>query len=160
MKNWKKIRYALIASSIFLVSFSLITALFPNNWFMRMTPTNNLDYVFLVLTSILLGTYVSLSLTEKKQKKQSNAAVYGGGVGGFLGFGCALCNKLLLLIFGAAGVLTYVEPYRPLIGTMGVGLMGYAVYTKSKAGKEKEDKSSNTKKAKKKSRTKELVHRN
>src|SRR3989344_2355764 len=141
MKNLKRIIYAVIASSIFLVSFSLITALFPNNWFIRMTPANILDYIFLALTSLLLGTYVSLSLTEKKRAKQSNMAAYGGGICGFLGFGCALCNNLLLLIFGAVGVLTYVEPYRPLLGTIGVGLMGYAVYTKNKAGKEKGDKS-------------------
>ena len=137
MKNLKKIIYAVIASSIFLVSFSLIAALLPNNWFIRMTPANDLDYVFLVLTSLLLGAYVSLSLTEKKRTKQNNAAAYGGGVGGFLGFGCALCNKLLLLIFGAVGVLTYVEPYRPLIGTIGVGLMSYAVYTKLRQEKKK-----------------------
>ncbi len=159
MKNWKKITYAVIASSIFLVSFSFITALFPNTWFIRMTPVNSLDYIFLVLTSILLGIYVSLSLTEKKQRKQGAIAAYGGGAGGFLGFGCALCNKLLVLMFGAIGVVTYVEPYRPLIGTLGVGLMGYAVYVKSKAGKEKEDKFLNTDKVKKKSKTKEFLHK-
>ena len=156
MKNLKKIIYTVIAGGIFLVIFSLITALFPNNWFIRMTPANSLDYVFLVLTSLLLGAYVSLSLTEKKRTKQNNAAAYGGGVGGFLGFGCALCNKLLLLIFGAVGVLTYVEPYRPLLGTIGVGLMGYAVYTKNKAGKEKEDKSKHTKKVNKKYEAKKV----
>src|SRR3989338_3315261 len=156
MKNLKKIIYTVIAGGIFLVIFSLITALFPNNWFIRMTPANSLDYVFLVLTSLLLGAYVSLSLTEKKRTKQSNASAYGGGVSGFLGFGCALCNKLLLLIFGAVGVLIYIEPYRPLIGAMGVGLMSYAVYIKLGQEKKKEDKSKHTKKVNKKHEAKKV----
>ena len=117
----------------FLIVFGIVTALFPTSFFIRMTPIVWLDYVFLVLTSLLLGLYISLHKYQKKFVAKSSVVVATvGGVGGFLGFGCALCNQLLLLLLGAAGVLVYVEPYRPLIGGVGVGLMTYAVYGKGK----------------------------
>ena len=74
--------------------------------------------------------YVSLYLHQKKENKKCNVSAASGGIFGFLGFGCSICNKILILFLGVAGVLTYVEPYRPFIGFVGVGLMSYAVYTK------------------------------
>ena len=55
-----------------------------------------------------------------------------GGVFGFLCFGCSICNQLLILLLVITRVLTYIEPYRPLIGSIGIGLLGYAVYNKGK----------------------------
>ena len=127
------ISYAIIFSIGFFIVFGVVTVLIPNQFFVRMAQINYLDYIFLVLTSILLGTYVSFYKYQKKHlNNTSTAAVYGGGIFGFLGFGCAVCNKILILLLGVAGVLTYVEPYRPFIGFAGIGLMSYAVYSKVK----------------------------
>ncbi|RMF90462.1 MAG: hypothetical protein D6736_06700 [Nitrospinota bacterium] len=125
--------YALLFGTGFFLLFGVVTVLIPNRFFLRMTTTTPLDYLFLTLTSGLLGTYLSLHLFQRRQGRGAcTVAAYGGGVGGFLGFGCALCNKPLLLLLGVSGVLTYIEPYRPLIGSLGIGLMGYAVYRKGK----------------------------
>jgi len=121
----------LVISIAIFISLGVLTAVIPNQFFVRMTAINYLDYVFLALTSILMGTYVSLSIYSKKNGNTlCKPAAYSGGIFGFLGFGCALCNKLLLLLLGAAGVLTYVEPFRPVLGSVGIGLMGFAVYGK------------------------------
>jgi len=121
----------LYAIGIFLL-FGMVTVLIPNNWFSRMTPVNFLDYLFLIITSLLLGAYISFHKYQKQTKKTCTAAAYSGGIFGFLGFGCVLCNKILLLVMGVTGVLTYVEPIRPLLGFGGLGLMSYAVYDKGK----------------------------
>lgn len=122
---------AVIFSFLFFIVFGIVTVLIPNKFFARMTPINSLDYIFLSITSILLGLYMSLHIYQKKHRnKKCTASAYSGGVFGFLGFGCSVCNKILILLLGVAGVMTYVEPYRPFIGSIGVILMGYAVYAK------------------------------
>lgn len=132
-KYWKIIGYASVYSIIFFVVFGVVTFLIPNKFFARMTQVTALDYIFLIFTSLLLGTYVSFHQYQKKYgSKKCSVAATSGGVFGFLGFGCSVCNKLLILLLGVAGVLTYVEPYRPLIGSTGVVLLGYAVYSKGK----------------------------
>ncbi|MBR9706674.1 hypothetical protein GOV14_06585 [Candidatus Pacearchaeota archaeon] len=125
--------YALLFSISFFGVLGIVTVLIPTKFFARMTPITYLDYIFLVLTSVLLGTYVSFHMYLKKHmNKKCTVSAYGGGIFGFLGFGCSICNKILVLLLGAAGVLTYIEPYRPFIGSAGVGLMLYAVYSKGK----------------------------
>lgn len=108
---------ASLYSILFFVAFGIVTVLIPNKIFFRMTSINYLDYLFLTLTSILLGIYTSLHIYQKKQKsnKKCTASAYSGGIFGFLGFGCSICNKILILLLGVAGVLTYIEPYRPLL---------------------------------------------
>lgn len=132
-KGWIIAGYALLYTSLFFTAFGVVTVLIPNTYFARMTPVTFLDYIFLTLTSILLGLYLSFNRYQKKHTtKKSSTAAYTGGIFGFLSFGCVLCNKILLLLLGVAGVLTYIEPYRPLLGTLGIGLMTYATYAKAK----------------------------
>ncbi len=133
-KYWKIVGYASVYSILFFVVFGVLTVLIPNKFFARMTPITMLDYVFLIFISLLLGIYVSFYHYQKKHgSKKCGAVATSGGVFGFLSFGCSLCNKLLILLLGVAGVLAYVEPYRPLIGSIGVSLLGYAVYSKGKS---------------------------
>lgn len=133
-RYWKIAGYASLYSLIFFVVFGVITALIPNRFFARMASATVLDHIFLVVTSLLLGIYSSLYQYQKKHgSKKCGVAAASGGVFGFLGFGCSVCNKLLILLLGVAGVLAYVEPYRPLIGSAGVALLGYAVYSKGKS---------------------------
>jgi len=133
-KYWKIVGFASLYSILFFVLFGTVTILIPNKFFARMTPVTALDYVFLIFTSLLLGTYVSFHQYQKKYgSKKCGIAATSGGVFGFLGFGCAVCNKILVLLLGFAGVLMYIEPYRPQIGLVGVGLLGYAVYSKGKS---------------------------
>lgn len=140
MNQEQKSKYWKIGSCAFLFSLlsffilGVISLLIPNRFFARMTPVAWWDYTFLILTSLLLGTYLSLWWYQKKQvnekqvNKTCNLSATGGGVGGFLGFSCSLCNKLLILVLGAAGVMAYVEPIRPYVGLTGIGLLGFAVY--------------------------------
>jgi hypothetical protein len=130
-KYWKIGGFASLYSTIFFVVFGVLTVLIPNKFFARMTPVTAPDYIFLIFTSLLLGTYLSFHQYQKKHgSKKGCVAATSGGVFGFLGFGCSICNKLLILLLGVAGVLAYVEPYRPLIGSFGIGLMVYAIYIK------------------------------
>lgn len=50
-------------------------------------------------------------------------------VGGFLAFGCPICNAVLLALFGSSALMTYFDPLRPLLGAVSVvafvGLLYY-----------------------------------
>ena len=118
-------------ATIFLI-FGVVTDLIPNPWFIRMVESKSLDYFFLAASSVLFGSYVAVHFYKRTISKKRKVSAYAGGVASFLGFGCVLCNKILLLLLGAAGALAYVEPYRPFIGFAGLGLMGYAVYGEGK----------------------------
>lgn len=126
-----KIKYWIIGSLLIIALFLLlgiVTALIPNPLFSRMVKKTVLDYFFLVASSILLGTYIAVYFYKKKTSQKCTMATYSGGVGSFLAFSCPICNKLLVLLFGATALLTYFEPYRPLLGFLSVGLLSGALY--------------------------------
>ncbi len=131
----QKLKYIFIglgAGLIFFFVSGIVTVLLPNSFFTRMTPINILDYIFLGSSSILLGAYVGVHYYKKKNVKQCNAVATTGGVGSFLAFACPICNKLLVLLFGATALMTYLEPYRPVLGFVSTGLLGGALYWRIK----------------------------
>lgn len=50
-----------------------------------------------------------------------------GGVLGFLGVACPVCNKILLLLFGGELLLTYFEPVRLYVAAVGTAILAVAV---------------------------------
>ncbi|MBI2971812.1 MAG: hypothetical protein HYY37_05325 [Candidatus Aenigmarchaeota archaeon] len=134
-KHQLKIRSILIgslAALTILLAFGFITALIPNALFIRMTPVYFYDYVFLSLTSILSGAYMGLWYYAKRTQAKCNYAAAGGAVGGLFSFGCAICNKILILLLGVTGVVTYFMPLQPVLGVISLILLSYAVYKQSK----------------------------
>jgi len=125
---------AIVTAILFYMFFGAVTAIIPNKFFTRMTPVGWLEYSFLIITSVLLGTYVGLLYYGKTTGKDNlcNASATTGGVFGFLTFGCSICNKILVFFLGITGVLAYFEPIRPILGVLSIGLLGFAVITKAR----------------------------
>ncbi len=97
------------------VALGTVAALWENPLFIRMTPAGDLEVVLLGLLSVLLGTYVAIRRPFCSDK---TAGV--GGVLGFIGVACPVCNKVLLLLFGGDLLLTYFEPVRVYVAAAGV----------------------------------------
>ncbi len=97
------------------VALGTVAALWENPLFVRMTPAGELEVVLLGLLSVLLGTYVAVRRPFCSAK---TAGV--GGVLGFIGVACPICNKVLLLLFGGDLLLTYFEPVRIYVAAAGV----------------------------------------
>lgn len=109
------------------VGFGLLTDLIRNPIWVRMVPRTPLDYAFLGVTSLLAGAYVVQR--DLLSEVPGDACAYGGTIGGFLAFGCPICNKLLLLAFSSSAIMTYFDPLRPLLGFLSVALFaGVVVY--------------------------------
>ncbi len=97
------------------VALGTVAALWENPLFVRMTPAGDIEVVLLGLLSVLLGTYVAIRRPFCSVK---TAGV--GGVLGFIGVACPVCNKVLLLLFGGDLLLTYFEPVRVYVAAAGV----------------------------------------
>ncbi|RBI58370.1 hypothetical protein DMJ13_27190 [halophilic archaeon] len=114
-----------IAVGSFLL-FGVITGLLPNPIYVRMVPRTPLDYLFLVATSVFAGAFVYQQSIVAEPLGDRFAA--GGLVGGFLAFGCPICNAVLLALFSSSALMTYFEPLRPLLGAVSVAFFAGLLY--------------------------------
>ncbi len=122
----EKIIVTLIGIATF-VAFGTVTALWENPLFLRMTPVVSLDYIILSIESLLLGLLFGIKGSSCTPKKATL-----GGLLSFLGYGCSICNKILLLLLGSSFLLTYFEPIRHPIGGIGITLLIMALIQKHK----------------------------
>lgn len=141
MKQHKDKKKGLVALVVALVSalllyfgFGIFTAIIENAFFIRMTPVGWLEKFALISTSALIGLYIGLAYYGKThQGRVCNASATGGGVFGFLTFGCSICNKILVSLLGVAGVLSFIEPLKPLFILLSLSLLVFAIFIKAKA---------------------------
>lgn len=99
-----------------------VAALWENSLFVRMTPVGGWEIGLLAVLAALGGLYVVV-----RRPFCSNKTAGVGGVLGFLGVACPVCNKILLLAFGSELLLTYFEPARIYLAALGVVIAAWAV---------------------------------
>ena len=119
------IRKLLVGIAVAIVTFVVlgtVSALWVNPVFIRMTPAGEWEIGLLFLLSVLTGLYVII-----RRPFCSNKTVGVGGVLGFVGIACPVCNKILLLIFGGELLLAYFEPIRVYVAAFGVLIAAWAV---------------------------------
>ena len=128
-KNIKFVLIGIISSMLIFLIFGIPTDTIPNRFYARMIPATTLDVFFLVAVSLMLGTYIGLLFyLKQRKKKQKNAAAYTGAFAGFLAIACPICICLLVLIFGTAALMTYLQPSRPYLGILSIALIGFGIY--------------------------------
>ncbi len=108
------------------------TAVIPNQWFRRMTPTRPQDYIFLATTALIAAaigtTYTSQSACPRQERKLT-----AGGLLSFLAVGCPICNKIVVLLLGVGGALNYFAPIQPVLGLASVALLGFTLFLRLRA---------------------------
>ena len=104
-----------------------LTALWENPFFIRMTPTSGFEVALLLLQALMFGIYFSVPTNYCSTKTLST-----GGVLGFLGLACPVCNKILMYVFGAELLLSYLEPARMYLAVIGTLIISLALYIKLK----------------------------
>jgi len=111
----------LTALAVF-AALGTVSALWQNPLFVRMTPAGDFEVFFLALLALLSGAYVAIRRPRCSNKKAGT-----GGVIGFIGIACPVCNKILLMVFGSELLLTYFEPVRIYVAALGVIITAWAV---------------------------------
>ena len=123
-------RHAKIALAAAISAFviGLPTRLFANRWFSRMTPTRTQDYIFLVVSSLLIGATIGLvSLRRFTSREAPAKALASGGIGTVFAAGCPVCNKLIVAVIGTSGALRYFAPIQPALGVLSIGGLTWAL---------------------------------
>lgn len=112
-----------IVALLSFLGLGTVSALWKNPLFVRMTPAGNWEIGLLALLSILIGIYVAIRSPVCATKSATT-----GGVLGFLGIACPVCNKVLLLLFGGELLMTYFEPVRLYVAALGTAIVAFAIW--------------------------------
>mgnify|MGYP001174268279 CR=1 FL=1 len=92
----------------------------------RVVPVTWWNYVTLVLSPPLIALIVATFVPSgqpKRARRWGKAGTGVGGAAGTLAMACPVCNPLAIPLFGAAGVLSFLAPYRGLIALLSVALL-------------------------------------
>ena len=128
---WRVGLYALGTGIVTLLVIGLPTAVIPNAFFTRMIPTRPQDYLLLGITVLLaaaLGATYAFPAVCSVQGRLT-----AGGFLSFLAVGCPICNKVVVLLLGMGGALTYFQPIQPLLGLISIALLGFGLYLRVRA---------------------------
>ena len=106
-----------------------VSAVWANQFFVRMTPVQGFEIPMLALLAALSGAFVALRRPACAAKRAT-----GAGILGFLGIACPVCNKILLLIFGAEILMAYFEPVRIYVTLISIAFMAWLVWREIRLG--------------------------
>lgn len=121
---------AILATAGSLIVLGVPTAVIPNPFFIRMTPTEAFNVLVwlgsALLIGLLLATYArppSKSLERQRSEPGAGRTTL-GGVAAYLAIGCPVCNKIVVAALGMSGALNYFAPLQPIIGAGSLALLG------------------------------------
>ena len=92
----------------------------------RVVPIRWWNYVTLILSPPLIALIVATFVPPGQPRRGRRWAKAGTGVSGATGtlaMACPVCNPLAIPVFGAAGVLSFLAPYRGVIALLSVAFL-------------------------------------
>ena len=92
----------------------------------RVVPVQWWNYVTLILSPPLIALIAATFVPPGQPRGGRRWAKTGTGVGGAAGtlaMACPVCNPLAIPLFGAAGVLSFLAPYRGLVAALSIVLL-------------------------------------
>ncbi|KES08459.1 membrane protein [Streptomyces toyocaensis] len=113
------------------------TAVVPSPLFSRSVPVQWWNYPVLAATAVLAGFILATFVTPRRDAgapedhgdpsaKTAGRLGSAGGVLSLLAVGCPVCNKLVLVLLGTSGALTYWAPLQPLVAVVSLALLAEA----------------------------------
>lgn len=121
---------ALLAGLLVLLAIGGTTAIFENDFFRRMTPVRPQDYVFWLLSALLVGLLAGTFVVSRATEHAGKAAA--GGFFADIAVGCPICNKIVVAAIGSSGALTFFGPLQLFIGIGSVGLLAVALILRAR----------------------------
>jgi hypothetical protein len=120
-----------IAAFVALVAIGVPTAIIDTPFFVRMLPVRVEDYAVwgatAVLAGLIAGTYALPAPSGSEGKALS------GGFLSYLAVGCPICNKLVVLLLGTSGALTFFAPAQLYIGLASLLLLAWTLRLRARA---------------------------
>ncbi|MGW9521999.1 hypothetical protein ACWGSE_07755 [Streptomyces diastaticus] len=125
-RQWTAVAASAVATALIV---GVPTAVVPTPFFGREIPVQWWNYPALALTALLSGLVLGTYLRPGPSSATPAPGGPLGSVGGVLSFfavGCPVCNKIVLLLLGTGGALSYWAPLQPLLALASVGLLAEA----------------------------------
>ncbi len=122
-RQWKVAGWAYLAA---LLIMGVAGETLPGASLGRVVPIQWWNYVTLALSPPLIALIVATFVPSGQPKGSRRWGKTGTGVGGAAGtlaMACPVCNPLAIPIFGAAGVLSFLAPYRGVIALASIALL-------------------------------------
>ncbi len=110
----------------------LPTATIENPWFARMTPVRPQDYIILAVTAALSGLLAG-TFAAQPAASGGQSRVLAGGSLSLLAVGCPVCNKLVVLLLGASGAMTFFAPLQLYLGLASLALLAWTLRLRVRA---------------------------
>ena len=92
----------------------------------RVVPIQWWNYATLILSppliALIAATFVPTG-QPRRGRRWTKTGTGVGGASGTLAMACPVCNPLAIPIFGAAGVLSFLAPYRGVIALLSIVLL-------------------------------------
>jgi hypothetical protein len=115
------------------------TEMIANPIFQRMTEIRPQDYA-IWLASGLLGGLIAATYLGGSRRGSALApggtdgrGVIGGGALAYLAIGCPVCNKLVVLLLGSGGAMTFFAPAQLYLGIASLLLLGATLVVRARA---------------------------
>ena len=119
------------SSTLWAMAFAIVlgvpTDLIDTPLFSRMTAAGWLDYSLWVVTSALGGLAMGARRLPGAASCPVGKPVVGAEALSFFAVACPVCNKLIVLLIGTSGALTYFDPIQPLLGGASVVVLAFVV---------------------------------
>ena len=122
--------FALAGSVAALVLIGIPAAIIRNPFFVRMTPIRDQDYAIWVATAVLAGLITG---TFGAATGPGEKALASGGVLSVFAVGCPICNKLVVLLIGTSGALTFFAPLQLYLGLAALALLAWTLWLRVSA---------------------------
>jgi hypothetical protein len=122
-RQWKVAGWSYLAA---LLIMGVVGETLPGASAGRVVPIQWWNYVTLILSPPLIALIVATFVPAGPPRRARRLAKAGTGVGGAAGtlaMACPVCSPLAIPLFGAAGVLSFLAPYRGLIALLSVALL-------------------------------------
>jgi len=102
------------------------TVLITNPWFTRMTPVRPQDYLIWIATSVLSGLVIG-SFAVRGAGRFGETKAISAGTLSYLAVGCPICNKVVVLLLGTSGALTFFAPLQLYLGLGSIALLAWTL---------------------------------
>jgi hypothetical protein len=114
-----------------LLAFGTVSAIFANPYFTRMTPVRAQDFPIWVTAGVLVGLIAGTFAI--RSVRGHTGKVLASGLFADLAVGCPVCNKVVVLLIGTSGALTFFEPLQLWIGLASRGLLLWTLLLRPRA---------------------------
>ena len=130
--GWRGWAVAAVAALVALVLTGIPTAIIDNPLFVRMTPVRPQDYMIWAATAVLIGL-IAGTFVPRMRAGGGEGKTISGGFLSTLAVGCPICNKVVVLLLGMSGALTFFAPAQLYIGIASLLLLGWTLRLRARA---------------------------